>query len=131
MRSLSLWAPVVVYMAAIFHVSSLPDISISEGLAVSGHSLAYLGLSIVVARALAGGLPRRIGLRVAVGALLITVAYAVTDEVHQAFVPGRSAEVYDVSTDAIGALAGTIACWAWGIISPVSEPARRPSRDEL
>ena len=117
-RPLRLWLPVAVYMAAIFYVSSLPDLSISEGLAVSGHSAAYLGLAVVVVRALAGGLPRRIGVRVAAAALFITVAYAVSDEVHQSDVPGRFADAYDVLTDAIGAIAGTIACWAWGILSP-------------
>ena len=110
--------PVAVYMAAIFYVSSLSDLSISEGVAVSGHSAAYLGLAVVVVRALAGGLPRRISVRVAALALLITVAYAVSDEVHQSYVPGRVADAYDVLTDAIGAIAGTIACWAWGILSP-------------
>lgn len=128
---LTLWAPVAVYMAAIFYVSSLPDLSIPEGIAVSGHSAGYLGLAVVVVRALAGGLPRRISVRVAATALLITVAYAVSDEVHQSYVPGRDADAYDVLTDAIGALTGTIACWAWGILSSVSGPTRGPSRDEL
>jgi VanZ family protein len=115
---LRLWLPVIVCMAGIFYVSSLPDLSLPEPVAISGHSAAYLGLAVLLVRALAGGLPRRIGARVAVTALLIAVAYGVSDEVHQSYVPGRVADAYDVATDAIGALAGTIACWAWGIISP-------------
>jgi len=118
-------------MATIFSLSSIPDIPITEPLAVSGHSVGYLALAVLVVRALAGGLPRRIDLRIAVTALVVTVAYAVSDEFHQWFVPGREASVVDVVTDAIGALAGTIACWAWGIISRVSGPVRGPSRDEL
>jgi VanZ family protein len=103
-------------MAAIFYLSSIPDIPIAEPLAISGHSIGYFVLAVLVVRALAGGLPRRIGVRVAAIALLVTVVYGISDEFHQSFVPGREASVYDVVTDAIGALAGTIACWAWGIL---------------
>ena len=132
MRRLSLWAPVIIYMAAIFYVSSLSDVSIPGGASdISAHTLAYLGLSVLVVRALAGGLPRRVVLRTAALAVLITVAYGASDELHQTFVPGRTAEWHDLLSDATGALAGTIACWAWGIISMSSEPTRGPSRDEL
>ena len=39
-------------------------------------------------------------------AVLISITYAATDEFHQLFVPGRSAEVRDVCIDGIGALIG-------------------------
>jgi VanZ family protein len=103
-------------MAAIFYLSSIPDVPVTEALAISGHSIGYFALAVLVVRALAGGLPRRIGIRIAVVALLISVAYGVSDEFHQSFVPGRQASADDLLTDAIGALAGTIACWAWGIL---------------
>jgi VanZ family protein len=37
-------------------------------------------------------------------ALILCVVYALTDEGHQAFVPGRSASLYDVALDSSGAL---------------------------
>jgi VanZ family protein len=37
------------------------------------------------------------------------VAYGASDEVHQAFVPGRSADPADWAADALGVLAGTFA----------------------
>ena len=112
-------------MAAIFYVSSLPEPPpILAGSDKSLHLSAYFGLTLVVVRAVAGGLAQRIGIRTAVVALLIAIGYGVTDEVHQMFVPGRSADVYDLLSDATGAVAGTAACWAWGILSPAS-------RDEL
>ncbi|MBI4265611.1 MAG: VanZ family protein [Acidobacteria bacterium] len=124
MRRVLLWAPVVVYTAAIFYVSSLSDPPMPEGISDRPlHGLAYVGLAIVVARAVAGGLPRRIGARAATASLLITVAYGASDEIHQMFVAGRSAEWYDLVADAAGALIGVAGCWAWGIISP--------SHDEL
>jgi VanZ family protein len=111
---LRLWAPVLIYMGAIFYVSSIPEPPIPVGTDKPLHWLVYLGLAVVVVRALAGGLPRRIGLGLAVAAVLITSGYGATDEVHQLFVPGRSGDVNDLMADAGGALAGTIACWAWG-----------------
>ncbi len=43
----------------------------------------------------------------------IGAAYAVSDEVHQHFVPGRSCEVRDMIIDACGVLAGVAIC-QWG-----------------
>ena len=111
-------------MGAIFYVSSLSDPPLPSGTDKPLHGLAYLGLALVVVRAVVGGLPGQIDMWGATTAILITVGYAVTDEVHQMFVPGRSAEVYDLLADAGGAIAGTVAWWAWSIIPPVA-------RDEL
>lgn len=46
-------------------------------------------------------------------AMLIATAYAATDEVHQVFVPGRSAEFTDVLLDSLGALVGIWLYLAW------------------
>ena len=46
--------------------------------------------------------------RAGVKALLMTVGYALTDEFHQSFVPGRGPAVLDVAIDGCGALL------AWG-----------------
>lgn len=40
------------------------------------------------------------------GAFVLAVCYAVTDEVHQIFVPGRSGQASDVCIDAVGILSG-------------------------
>ena len=121
---LRLWAPVVLYMAAIFYVSSLPQPPMPPSPDKPWHAIAYLGFAVVVVRAIAGGLPRRVDGRIAGLAIAIAVTYAATDEVHQLFVPGRSADVADWIADTAGALMGTAACWAWGIIA-------QTSRDEL
>ena len=105
-------------MAGIFSVSSLSEAPLPEGLSdKSAHWLGYAGFAVVVVRALAGGLPRRINVRTGAIALAIAIAYGASDELHQAFVPGRSADVHDLAADAMGAVIGTVACWAWGIIS--------------
>ena len=135
-RPLLFWGPVVVYMAAIFYVSSLSQPPLPPGFGDKpSHSLAYTGLAITIVRALVRGLPARVGAATAIGAVLLTIAYAVTDEFHQSFVPGRSMDVYDLYADAIGAILGTVVCWAWGIISHSPDPSARsrsgPSRHGL
>jgi VanZ family protein len=113
-------------MAAIFYVSSLHEAPLSDDVSdKSGHVLGYAALGVTVVRAVAGGLPRRITKRIAVVAMAITVAYGATDELHQAFVAGRTAEIADLYADAGGAVLATVACWAWGIISPRREPPSR------
>ena len=112
----ALWAPVAIYMGAIFYISSMPDPAILTGTDKPLHWLAYMGLAVLVVRALAGGAGRRIGVRIAAAALLITIGYGITDEVHQLFVPGRSADAYDLVADSAGALSGTVVCWIWGLL---------------
>ncbi len=57
-------------------------------------------------------------LRVALGrtgpAIALAAAYGVTDEVHQAFVPGRDADLFDWIADVVGAVVGAAsAARAW------------------
>lgn len=40
--------------------------------------------------------------------IIIGVTYAITDELHQCFVPGRSAEIRDVYIDSLGILLGVL-----------------------
>jgi VanZ family protein len=104
-------------MAAIFYVSSLPDPPVPVNSDKGLHWLAYLGLAVLVVRALVRGLPQRITMGVAAAAIAITVGYGATDEVHQLFVPGRTGDIYDLMADAAGAVVGTGACIAWGIVA--------------
>ena len=104
-------------MAAIFFVSSLHDPPLPAGVSDKpAHAFGYLGFGLVIARALARGLPPRLTLRQAIVGLAIASLYAVSDEVHQRFVPGRSADMADWFADSIGAAAALVACWAWTII---------------
>jgi VanZ family protein len=71
----------------------------------------------VTVRAVAGGLPAVIAWRNAAVAIAIAVGYAFTDEFHQMFVPGRSAQFSDLLADAIGVVAGISLCWMWGLMA--------------
>ena len=118
-------------MAAIFYASSLSEPPIPSGTDKPLHGLAYLGLAGVILRAVVGGLPRRIDMRSATIAVLVAVVYAVADEAHQMFVPGRSAEVYDLLADAGGSTAGVMTCWVWGAIQGSRLKAQGPRPCDL
>lgn len=103
--------PAVAWMAVIFalsHRSDLPDVGglSSDVTSVAGHLLAYAVLAALVWWGPCAGLdPRR---RLVVAAA-VAVAYGVTDEWHQSFVPGRRPDAVDVLTDAVGAVLGLVA----------------------
>jgi len=76
----------------------------------SAHLTEYAILSVVWFRAWRGGLP---GFQWRWGMLSVAVALAtaITDEVHQSFVPSRSGNVRDVLLDLTGALAAQLILW--------------------
>jgi len=45
--------------------------------------------------------------------VLTTVVFGLTDEIHQAFVPGRSSNIADWVFDSLGAVAGVLALKLW------------------
>lgn len=100
-RVLSAWLPVVVWAALIFTLSSIPDLGTGLGgwdlaLRKIAHAAEYAVLGALLLRALRRELP----------AAAIGIAYAVTDEIHQTFVPGRHGAPLDVLVDALGVLFG-------------------------
>jgi len=105
-------------MAVIFYVSSLHQPPLPAGVSDKpAHAFGYLGFGVVIARALAGGFPPRITLRQALIGLALASCYGITDEVHQYFVAGRSADIADWYSDSVGSAIGLFGCWAWSIIS--------------
>lgn len=74
----------------------------------AAHLSAYFILGVLVAQAI--GKTKTWSLKTCIYALLICAVYAMTDEVHQLFIPGRSGEMKDVLIDTIGAAFG-ISCW--------------------
>ena len=54
---------------------------------------------------------RLIDKRTFIFAIILCILYSISDEVHQYFVPGRSAGVIDVVIDTVGAGLGV---WRWG-----------------
>lgn len=71
----------------------------------SAHCLEFTGLGLLVSAAVFFTK----GKTNAIISLAIASAYAVTDEIHQIFVEGRSCELRDWVIDTVGALLGIIA----------------------
>jgi VanZ family protein len=100
-RAVSLWLPVVAWAGLIFTLSSIPDLGTGLGgwdlvLRKAAHAAEFAVLGFLLLRA--------VGREIA--ALLLGIAYALTDELHQHFVPGRQGSVLDVLLDSVGVALG-------------------------
>ena len=114
-------------MAVIFFFSSLHEAPLPPGVGDKpAHAFGYLGFGLVIARALAGGVPPRITLRQVLIGLAIASLYGASDEWHQSFVAGRTSDVADWYSDTIGSAIGLMVCWAWSIISSRGVRCRKP-----
>lgn len=108
------WGFALLLMAGIFFFSSLPSVSIPSLGALdwlvkkTGHFLVYGLLACSYLR----GLSQR-GLLAHLIAWGLAVLYALSDEFHQWFVPGRGNSLVDVGIDALGAVSGlgVLALW--------------------
>lgn len=104
------WLPAALYMLLIWVLSSLhlTDFPVRElPLHDKGvHFVEYAVLGLLVAHASLRTWPRHAPLRTLGVAVLIALGWGVLDEIHQAFVPGRQADVWDLVADAVGAASG-------------------------
>ena len=104
-------------MGLIFYLSSLsapPGQDLFAGQDKAEHFFLYLILGILLLRALRSN--------PAVWSAALGFAYATTDEIHQAFVSARSADVLDILVDFAGVAAGI------ALIALVRRRARRPAK---
>jgi hypothetical protein len=100
------WLPTLLWAGVIFFGSSIPGSNIPGGYSVQGHLAEYAVLGALVMWALG----RRADLvRMAWLALGLCAIYAISDEVHQAFVPLRTPDPIDWATDVVGAAVGICA----------------------
>lgn len=68
------------------------------------HALEFCGLALLIFNALY----QSTGFAKPFSAFGLTVIYAVTDELHQLFVPGRACRFFDVCVDSAGAVVGIL-----------------------
>jgi VanZ family protein len=101
--ALRLWVPVVLWAAVIFSFSAVPDLGTGLGtwdlvLRKIAHACEFAVLGALLLRAL----------RDERTAFAAGVAYAISDEVHQLFVPGRVGSPLDVAIDSAGVAVGVL-----------------------
>ena len=117
--------PPIVVAGAIFWLSNQSAAEV-EATGVSGilgtytgeivHGLEYLLLGALVFRGLLAWHRQAVGARepparllaLGVTAVAISVVYALSDEFHQSFVPGRASEAKDLMIDALGSAIGAM-----------------------
>jgi VanZ family protein len=121
MRQIKLWGPVVAWAAVIFAFSSIPSLSSGLGtwdevLRKGAHITEYAILGALLLRAVGRVVP----------ALLIGIAYAGTDELHQHFVSGRHSSPFDVAFDSCGLALGLMALLSIQSNRARAEELRRP-----
>jgi VanZ family protein len=105
-------------MAAIFYLSAQSNPPVPGGIPDwILHGVEYFGLAALVFRAVSGGLPAVANRASVATTMAIVAAYAISDEVHQLFVPYRTAAIRDAGIDMVGASIALVACWAWHIIA--------------
>ena len=137
------WGPVITLMALLFYASAQPhydappgttdiymsgsmpilvDYSLNTLIKKSAHVITYGLLAGLIMRALVA---HRIPLREAsILALVLALSYAITDEIHQAYVYGRHSSVLDIGFDYIGAATVTLAGrWFYRPASNKAPPA--------
>lgn len=135
MKKLSLWLPAILMGAVIFLSSQLFDVpkytplfAFFAHVKTVAHLVLYFCLGFVLARLLSGTLP--IG---SLGVLALSsslcVAYGASDEFHQMFVSGRTANFFDILRDFVGGTLGAlvyVAC-AWVGRCLRTAPSEAPS----
>lgn len=103
--------PVIALCAFIFWQSSYPGI-ISQPLFPHDDKVMHFGvytlLALLVARAVQKEKPLWSSGKIKIITILFVTAFGLSDELHQAFVPQRSASVFDFLADCAGAVAGCL-----------------------
>ena len=77
----------------------------------SAHFISYLILGALVINATSKN--KRINVKWTMISISVCLIYAISDELHQAFVPGRGPAVFDVVIDSFGASVGVFIYWVF------------------
>lgn len=102
------WLPVFLWALVIFALSSIQQIKVSEfhlwdfALKKAAHVTEYAILYALIFRATN---------RNFLSSYFLTILYAASDEIHQYFVPGRTASILDLGFDASGANISAYLIW--------------------
>ncbi|MEK6584413.1 MAG: VanZ family protein, partial [Nitrospirota bacterium] len=106
-RFILLWGPVFLFAIFIFVISSL---SSTEGadpfphFDKVAHMFVYGVLALLIFRSLTLTLRTSNFMLVALLTIIVAIAYGMSDEFHQSFVPTRNPDIKDIAADGIGAL---------------------------
>lgn len=108
-EKLKLWLPVIIWAAIIFWFSSLainkpapfswPDFIMKKTAHVTEYAIFYWLLFRAISQK-----NKLVGRKSFIFSLIIVILFALSDEWHQTFIPGREGTLRDVGFDTIGGL---------------------------
>ncbi len=98
--------PAIFWMTAIFIQSSISKLHVPDmGFKLQdkfAHAVEYAILAFLLLRAFENLKCAKVRNRYLYYSLFVGVFYGILDEIHQYFVPGRSADIFDVAADILG-----------------------------
>jgi len=104
--ALYIWLPPVAYAALIFYASSQSSLKLADKSLIvwdkMAHFFEYAILALLILRV--SRTKTDSPWRAAILAAAISIAYGISDEFHQSFVPNRTAEVGDLAMNTLGAI---------------------------
>lgn len=109
------WGPALVWMGVIFAFSARPslpegpDRAWKLGVDEIAHMVEYGVLACFFLQGLSRRSQKGTPLRLAI--VVLCLAYGLSDEYHQTFVPGRNGTLVDVATDGVGASGAMVFDW--------------------
>ena len=101
------WLPVLLYLGTVQLLGAQPDLQVPmlfPNVDKVVHVLEYLGLGVLLARAIRATVRVPVPIRTALFAVGVGLGMGVADEFIQSFVPGRMSSVNDVLADLTGLL---------------------------
>lgn len=119
-RQILKYIPVVLWMALIFWMSSIPDLPSNKVDVLdfifkkTAHVMEYTVLFVLWFRALGNKNPTQ--------AIIFSLIYAFTDEMHQLFIPGRTGRLRDVAIDSIGMIVPALLIVKFDLWKPLLSP---------
>ncbi len=106
------FVPALLWMIVIFVLSSIPNLELSGQLSTYDYllrKLAHIVEYIILNLLIIYGLNRQPTLTKSIFfATVISILYAISDEIHQSFVPTRSSKITDVIIDATAIIISSI-----------------------
>ena len=112
-KKISSWVLVFLWSALIFYLSNIPYLRIEQlgfldfVLRKIVHITEYAVLCILYIRAFKNT-TKLADTKVYLLSVIFSIIYAITDEIHQSFVPGRSCNFFDLLFDTTGVLLGSV-----------------------
>jgi len=112
------WLAAGLWAYLIFYLSSKPGLAVASGFwdfatRKPAHVLIFLVLFLLLVKALAFSFKKLNFPQVLFWAVVVAFLYAVSDEVHQIFVPLRTGRVLDIILDTTGVVIVAILLWKY------------------